>query len=190
MTIASVTVDEAVQAATMNQLIANVNASPGRAIFTSNGNWSVPDGVHKFKVTLCGGGSGGWAGYTLVVGEDIQVVSGDPGKSSHMISACFAGIDVGSSYVITIGAGGAGGASSGAHGSQGGDTSFGTALVSPGAAYNSKGSVTSGGGAAQLLYYDHVFAKSSGDRYGDGGLGGVGDTAGSTGQPGICVIEW
>ena len=56
MTIASVAADEPVQASTTNQLIANVNASPGIAIFTANGTFSVPNGVHKFMVTLCGGG--------------------------------------------------------------------------------------------------------------------------------------
>lgn len=185
MTIAAVAASEPVQAATINQLILKANASPGRAIFTANDTWSVPDGVHKFKVTLCGGGSGAQADYTVINGDDVQVVAGNPGTSSHMISACFAGIDIGTSYVITIGAGGTGGATDGAFGNPGGSTSFGTSLVSPGASYGSKGTVTSGGGAAQLLYYDHIFLKSSGVRYGDGGSG-----SGAAGQAGICVIEW
>lgn len=185
MTITAVAADEPVQAATINELISNVNASPGRAIFTSNGNWSVPVGVHKFKVTLCGGGSGAQADYTVVNGEDVQVFPGAGGLSSHVIGACFAGIEIGTTYVITIGAGGAGGVSDGSWGSAGGSTSFGTALVSPGATYNSKGSITSGGGAAQLLYYDHIFLKNTGAKYGDGGSG-----SGAAGQQGICVIEW
>lgn len=185
MTIASVAADEPVQAATTNELIANVNASPGRAIFTANGNWSVPDGVHKFKVTVVGGGSGAQADYTSIVGEEIQLILGGPGTSSHVISACFAGIDVGTTYVITVGAGGAGTGTPGAGGGPGGDTSFGTSLISPGAEYGNKGTITSGGGAAQLLYYDHIFVKNTGVRYGDGGAG-----SGAAGIAGICVIEW
>jgi len=179
MTISSVAVDDPVEAPTVNQLIDNVNASPGRAILTSNGNWSVPSGVHKFKVTLCGGGSGAQPDQVGGGGEDSYIIPGLPGTSSHMISACFAGIDVGTTYVVTVGAAGA--ASQGT----GGTTSFGTSLVSPGAAYGNKGSVSSGGGAAQLLYYDHVYLSSAGWRYGDGGAG-----SGAAGRAGICVIEW
>ena len=68
MTIATVAADDPVTASAINQLIANVNASPGVAIITSNTTWAVPNGVHKFRVSICGGGGS--------AGELGSVISG------------------------------------------------------------------------------------------------------------------
>lgn len=178
MTIASVAVDDPIEAATANQLIANVNGSPGRAIFTANGLWSVPDGVHKFKVTLCGGGAGGHPDTSGGGGEDSYIIPGDPGNDSQMISALYSGVDVGTSYTVTIGAGGATADASG------GTTSLGSILSSTGATSSSKGTATVTGGT-QSMYRDHFVLNSSGVPYGSGGAGG-----GGAGAQGIVIIEW
>lgn len=50
MTLSTVAVDDPILASREQQIIANINASPGRQVFTSNGTFSVPNGIHKFRV--------------------------------------------------------------------------------------------------------------------------------------------
>src|SRR5574337_433503 len=108
--IESVAVDNPVLASTMNQVIDNVNSSPGRAVFTANGSWTVPSGVHKFKVTMCGGGGRGGEGYSYFGGESGGggTWNGGPGGDSPMISAVIAGQAVGATFAVTVGAAGHG----------------------------------------------------------------------------------
>lgn len=187
MTIASVAVDDPVEAATANQLIDNVNASPGRAIFTSNGTWSVPSGVHKFKVTLCGGGGHGEGFVTVGGGEDSYIVAGANGGDAPMVSSLFSGVELGTSYVITIGA-------AGAYGGTGGTTSFGTALTSTGGGSASgttaggRGSTTVSGGSTRLYHDNGILTNSAGAAYGSGGVGTTGSAV--AGMQGIVVVEW
>ncbi len=178
MTLETVAVDDPVLASTMQQVIANVNGSPGRAIYTSNGTWSVPNGVHKFKVTLCGGGGANGPDGTSGSGEDSYVVPGGAGGTSPLISAVVAGVDLGTTFAITIGAVGA------TVGAGGGTTSFGTLMSctgggggggpgSPGAS----GVATFPAGAPSVYHSNLLYVSSSGVPYGQGG-------------PGIVVIEW
>lgn len=176
MTIPSVAVDDPVEAVTANALISHVNTSPGRRSFTSNNVWAVPAGVHKFRVYLAAGGSGG---YPDTVGGGGETIPGTPGKSAHLASADFAGVDIGTSFAITIGAGGA------SSGGTGGTTSFGATFSATGATDASKGTVTFPGASVSNMYHGNDrYVNSSGIGYGSGG--GVG----AAGAQGIVVIEW
>lgn len=199
MTIASVAVDEAVSASVINQIIANMNSSPNAVVFTSNGLWSVPNGVHKFRVTMCGGGgSGGPEGF-VNAGEDGYATVGGQGGDSLARRIWVSGVELGTSYAITIGAGGATGESGSA-------TSFGALLTVGGggvgaigsnvsnlvvAAKGSVGVVTGGTLTASVLTVDNKSAAiyDSPGNYARGfGEGGIGTDA--PGAPGIVIIEW
>lgn len=179
MTLETVAVDDPVLASTMQQVIANVNGSPGRAIYTSNGTWSVPNGVHKFKVTLCGGGGVGGFDTTGGGGEDSYVVPGLPGGNGPMISAVIAGVELGTTFAITIGAGSGSGT--------GGTTSFGTLMSSSGGGPDgAPGSATFPAGAPNIYHANSIFCiNAAGVPYGSGGARGRG-----AGANGIVVIEW
>ena len=181
MTILSVAVNDPVDAPKTNQLIDHVNASPGRAIFTSNGVWAVPSGVHKFRVYLAAGGGGAEPDTTGGGGDTFFTIPGGPGFDAHLASCDFAGVDIGTSFAITIGAGG------GISGGTGGSTSFGASFSATGAVgYTNKGTVTFPSGALAPMYHSVMrYLNSSGQGYGQGGAG-----SGAAGRPGIVVIEW
>lgn len=198
MTLSTVAAGDPVKASEMNSIIAHVNGSPGRAIFTASGTWSVPAGAHKFKVYLAGGGGGGGGG--IYHAEDFSSgeyhTTGGVGGDAPLISKVFAGVDIGTTYVITIGAGGAA-ALEAATGSTGGDSTFGTVMESHGGL----GGHAGGGAGAyggqtggQIRHGNGMFVTSANKGYGAGGLGGsqtVGsDTTSDAGSNGICVIEW
>jgi hypothetical protein len=190
MTIASVAADDPVTASTMNQLIANVNSSPGIAIFTSNGTWAVPSGVHKFRVTLCGGGGGigdiGVGGG----GEDVFSIPGSDGGDSIARRIYVSGADIGTTYSITIGAGGGAIAN-------GGPTSFGTLLTVAGGSCGATpvkgapGNPTGGTLISQALAVGNqsvALFDTPGNvmrGYGEGAINGA-----TSGAPGIVIIEW
>lgn len=180
MTLETVAVDDPVLASTMQQVIAHVNGSPGRAVYVANGTWSVPNGVHKFKVTLCGGGGRSGANVVGGGGEDSYVVPGANGGSAPMISAIFEGVELGTTFAITIGAGGTSGA--------GGTTSFGTLMSSSGGgAGGGSGTATFPAGAPNVYHANEIFCFSSaGVGYGRGGPSG--DLL--PGYSGIVVVEW
>lgn len=173
MTIDAVAVDDPVQASTMNQLILGANGSPGRAIIVANGTWSVPDGVHKFKVTLGAGGTGGSFDTMGGGGEDSYIIPGSAGPAGLMASSCVAGVEPGTSYSITIGSGGAAGSGAG------GTTSFGTLMsVSASAASFAAGSTSN-------AYHAYPpIANSAGTPYSGGGA------ANGAGHQGFVLIEW
>lgn len=217
MALENVAVGEVVKASTMNAVIDFVNGANGRAIFTTNGTWTLPDGVQRFKVTLCGGGGRGHASVSVGFGGEAYDLAGGEGGDAPMISGVFTGYDAGTSFAIDIGVGGTSSVPTG------GTTSFGTTgLTSAGGqlAANSTGtwdnaSVPKGSpGAATfpsgfphffhsndiLCRYVFHFGKIRG--YGMGGRGGPGFSGyGGThealhspgpedGSPGVCIIEW
>lgn len=180
MTLETVAVDDPVLASTMQQVIAHVNGSPGRAVYTSNGTWSVPNGVHKFKVTLCGGGGRAGAATSSGGGEDSSLVPGPNGGTAPMISAIFAGVELGTTFAITIGAGGTSGA--------GGTTSFGTLMSSGGGgAGGGTGTATFPAGAPSVYHTNELFCVGPAS-VGFGRGGNDGD--GGPGYPGVVVVEW
>ena len=182
MTISTVSKGEAVLASSYNQLVANVNGSPGRSIFTSSGTFTVPAGCHKFKVWICGaGGHGGAATGTPPYAGD--------GGDSPLVSALFSGVDVGTTFAITVGS---------VSSSGGGSSSFGTSLVVSGGSGGTSnadtdgadGSVTTNTGSS-IMYHAHVLLDSSGSAYGVGGAGATAQGgSGSAGTQGVVMIEW
>lgn len=185
MAIDSVAVDDPILASRENQLISHVNGTPGRAIFTSNGVWSVPAGVYQFKVYVAGGGGKG--GPAVVgSGESFGFISdGKRGGDAPLCSKIITGQDIGTSFAITIGAGATG---SGA----GGTTTFGALLQSTGGSVGSEyAQGTSGTHTGTIRHGNAMFQASQDNGYGQGGRGGVfDDNAGANGNNGICVIEW
>lgn len=180
MTLNAVAVDDPVLASQHNQVFSHVNASPGRQIFTSNGTFSVPEGIHKFRVYLAPGGAGGHPDTTGGGGEDSYVIPGEDGQSSHLVSAEFSGVDIGTSFAVTIGAGG-----SFPEGT-GGTTSFGSTFSCTGATSGgSKGTVTLPSSPNAMYHMNGLYMSSGGWSYGQGGAGGSG-----AGRQGIVVVEW
>lgn len=189
MTISAVAADEPIQASTMNKLIANVNTSPNRIVFTANGIWSVPAGVFQFKVTLAGGGGKGGDAYGNFYEGFTYLGDGGRGGDAPMCSKIITGQDTGASFAITIGAGATGAG-------VGGTTSFGALFQSTGGGPGTGGASpplqgSFGTHTGQMLHSSQQFMLSQNNGYGQGGQGGTYyGGSGSNGNPGICVIEW
>lgn len=192
MSLPNVAVGEPILASTQNGLINHVNRSPGRAVFTSDGIWSVPPGVYKFRVYLCGGG--GSRGGDAPFGEGDTKYGGDGGPSP-LCSKDFAGVEIGTSYNITIGQG----ATSGT----GGTSSFGTVLQSTGGHQGESGysdypqSGDRGTHTGELTHgnnryiYPNNTSKGEGQGFGAGAqLLSVIPLVDLPAVDGICVIEW
>jgi hypothetical protein len=181
MTLSTVAVDDPILASREQEIIAHVNASPGRAIFTSNGTFSIPNGVHKFRVYLAAGGGGG----IPATGGDT-VIDGSPGPNAHLVSAEFAGIDIGTSFAVTVGAGGI------AVGGMGGTSSFGPSFSATGAetGTGSKGTVTWPAAPNGMYHANGLFMNVDGKSYGQGGDGGTAFVSPLPGMNGIVVVEW
>lgn len=178
MALPTVAVDDAITADTMNGLIRHVNGTPSRAIFTTSGSWTIPEGVQKFKVTLAGGGGPGGANTDVHGGEgEYSVSPGGVGGFGPMISAIFNAGGPGSSVTVTVGIPGAassvlglisnGGSAGGLHGAAGG---HGAATFPP--------------GQPAIFHKNMLYGPAVGVGYGQGG----GPAA--AGQPGIVIIEW
>ena len=200
MTINSVAVGEAVLDSTMNQLITNVNGSPNRAVITVSTTWSIPNGVHQFKVTVCGGGGCGNPGATGGGGEGSFPCLGGPGGISPYASVIVSGQDIGSSFSVTIGVGG--------NPNVGGSSSFGTLLSMTGGAVGGtpnttvpsyiglKGSPGIVGGTLAASAIKHAYGpiydyvNNIPRNYGEGGPGVYPGDPISPGAPGVVIIEW
>lgn len=112
-------------------LTVNVSASQLREqLFTSSGSWTAPTGVTRVEAIVVGPGGGG-GGYNT-----STAFPGSNGGSGGVAIGNYA-VTPGTSYTVTIGAGGAAGGNN-ANGSGGGTTSFG-----------SFASATGGGGGLQ-----------------------------------------
>lgn len=129
--------------------------------FTSSGRFTVPDGVTEIDVYLVGGGGGG--------GEEGSYGPSGAGGGGYCKLDTFA-VTPGTSYTVTIGAGGA-------EGRNGGSSSFGNLLTAAGgqSPYRSTygGNGGSGGGAAETST--------------DGHCGGAGGVAGGKGEDGSAA---
>lgn len=194
MTIPAPAVDAPFKASVAKQIIDHINLSAGRFIFKSNGTFTVPNGVHQFRVYMAGRGGDG--GNMVLVGENES--NGFPGGVSPLISAIFSGYAVGTSFAVTVG-----------DGTNDGTTKFGTLMqctagangdyYGPGA----PGTPTFPLGQTSIYHDNGMF----GDMYTDSSLGmtyfrgygsnGRGAYQGSSGwipflagMPGVCVIEW
>lgn len=190
MPLESVSVGEPIKATTMNKLIAHFNgAYVSRAIFTGDGNWTVPAGTNGVKVYLCGGGGGSGQGQAAT--GSTPEIPGGAGGLSPLVSACFADLEEGATYAIVIGAGGTAG-SGGGTGGAGGTSSFGTLLSCTGGGggpYASYGTASTGTPTgAQLRHVQNLFMPVAGGIWGQGGAGtGINSAPGNAG---VVIIEW
>lgn len=85
----------------------NVGPSPGtEAIFTASGSWTAPVGVTSVCVVLVGGGGAG-AGYNPVIHPDYSRAGhGEGGGGGGLAYKNNITVSPGSTYTITVGAGG------------------------------------------------------------------------------------
>lgn len=100
--------------------------------FTSSGSWTAPAGITLIQLIGWGGGAGGGAGAGGGTGTNAQSAGGTGGGGALKVIQ-WVTVVPGTSYTITIGAGGTGGASVGAgtsgnNGSDGSNTTFTTPL--------------------------------------------------------------
>lgn len=184
MTLSTVAVNDPVLASTHQQVIAKVNASPGRRVFLANGTFSVPTGIHKFRVYVASGGQGGHAVLTMGAGEDSFLVTGPNGNDGYLVSVDYAGVDIGTSFAVIVGAGGA------IHEGAGGTSSFGAFSVT-GASGAGRGTVTPPGGSTPMYHMNGLYCNNTGIPYGSGGAGGTAALdAALPGTQGVVVVEW
>ena len=168
-----IAVDLPIRASDVLQLAKHVNGQPGRQVFTASGLFTVPDGAHQLKVTLCGGGGEEQAIYYVIeVGGDSPYGHRLYKYSSRatMCSKIITGLDIGSTVSVTVGAATAGMTPAGA-------TSFGALLTSNGAP-NTDNEDDMSSHTGTLVHDNRIFCNNAGVPYGTRSLGG------------ICVVEW
>lgn len=104
--------------------------------FTSSGTWTKPSAASQVRVIAIGGGGGGGSGRKGAAGS--QRNGGGGGVQGMYSDVLLQASDLSSSETVTIGTGGTGGASqttnssNGNNGTAGGNTSFGSNVVSYG----------------------------------------------------------
>jgi hypothetical protein len=142
-----------------NSFIAQTSVGRAFAVFGSNGTWTCPAGVYyaKFRLWGGGGGSGGASSGAASAG------AGGAGYSERWFA-----VTPGTTYAITIGAGGTGG-SAGLNGNNGGTTSVASLISATGG--SSSGGATSGASTAYGAY---------GNGFGGLNFGGVAGTFAQT----------
>jgi hypothetical protein len=143
------------------------NLRPGFAslqVFTSSGNFTVPNGVSAARVSVIGGG--GSAGYH-------STLPGAGGGAGGEAIGIVTGLTAGQSIAVTVGAGGTA-PTSPANGNTGGTSSFGTFMSATGG--------SGGEGGTTVL-----FAMAGGA--GGAGVGGQVNRGGSMGGDSIVVAS-
>ena len=178
-------------------------SSSRRQVFTSSGTFTVPSGITKVYVSICGGGVDGQ--------NQGSNQSGGGGAGVLWLERT---VTSGTAIAVTIGAAGSGTYSGGAHGVDGNDSKFGTSgegwyiecdggkgsnTQKGGLHYASEPSQVSGGGdPTQFGAGGSVFGQGNSRGTNSGtpngfGVGGAGGDSGHNGQggaAGYCVVEW
>lgn len=154
-------------------------------VFTSSGTFTVPDGVTRIRVRVVGGGGGGGRGS----GTNAAAGGGAGGYAEGWYD-----VTPGSTYTVTVGAGGAGATSPGSGGSPGGTTSFGALLSATGGSGQSPleaggsggsgagGQVNAGGGDGFDATGGATTMGGAGGNSVFGGGGRAGTAAGTNGK--------
>lgn len=155
-------------------------------IITGTSTWTAPADVRQVDVLLCGGGGGG-----------DTVGTGGAGSVNQKILS----VTPGTTYTITIGAGGVGAASPTA----GSTSSFGSLFSVAGGGAGTSSNLSDGPGGVGGFGYETAFtgiAKITGiDAYGNGGSSrsdalageantGNGGDEGFNGGSGVCIIKY
>lgn len=168
------------------------------AVFASSGNFTVPVGIKRLKVTVVGGGGGPGGGVYI---NGILFGGGGGGAGGKGVSE-FTGEDlaalVGQIVAVVVGAAGYGQGGWNA-GAPGGETSFAKGTAQQVIGYGGAGGDANQGGGAGGGYVAQTGTNGNG-----GGRGGVASTGGNAaghyiegvgtyggGQvQGVVVIEW
>ncbi len=186
------TADLPILASDIRQVFHHVNSTPGFVAFLAPGSgvWAVPEGVHKFRVTLYGAGG---APTDVSMSPAPSWARGEDGVRARTY---FTGVDVGTSFNYVVGAGQVYTGGSGA----GGASSFGPVFSAPGgrsgqgsAAYREAQAATFPAGLPQLYVAADLFVPFADfyRAYGAGGEADAGlDTVRYNGYPGAVIIEW
>lgn len=109
----------------------------GMQVFTTNGTFTVPDGVTAVRVICVGGGGGAGGG----AAAEYSGSGGGGGYSEKIVT----GLTPGDTVTVTVGAGGTAGTST-TNGGTGGTSSFGSHVTAPGGGGGTKSAPTSGAG--------------------------------------------
>lgn len=117
--------------------------------FTANGTWTAPDNCFAVELEGCGGGGGG-GGATPAGTVNTESATGGAGGGGAQLGRRIVAVTPGTSYTVTIGAGGTGGAASTAGGA-GGDTTFGALATFAGAGGGTSSSSSSSNTARATL---------------------------------------
>lgn len=167
MIIANVAVDEPAKASTTNAVINHANAANGRAIYTSNSAWSVPNGVHRATVYIAGCGG---TGFSSEISPDY------PGGMSPLVSKVISDLVEGESYNVVIGTT-----------SNSGDSIFGVDLVRSNRGGDSEGAGVGAAGThnGEIVHNNSMFIADINSQVGYGSNNGI-----YAGVQGICVIVW
>ena len=155
------------------------------AITTGSGNWTVPDGVYRIKVTATGGGGGGGYGSSGTDGTDttFSTLTAGGGKAGDSDGAG-TGSASATGGALNLRGMTAGGFKSGGSVFGDGGSTLGVDVLP----FNGGGGFPGGGGGATCI---GVLSVVPGDliAYAVGG-GGAGGGTGQAGATGIIVIEY
>lgn len=159
----------------ISQIPPSAGVKPFVQTFTSTGTWTAPSTTTSITLFLVGGGGGG--GGSAIGSNDHAVVGG--GGGGGCVVKTTATVVPGTTYTVTIGAGGAGGTSTAA-GSIGSDSTITgsgfTTITALGGGGAPSGNRSSG------VYYSGTARGTSGGAYGfQGSVSGGGGGAGGNG---------
>ncbi|MBX3308445.1 MAG: hypothetical protein KF751_20555 [Nitrospira sp.] len=160
-------------------------------VFTESGSFTIPKGVTRIEVEVRGGGGGG--GAADGISSPVGGCGGGYGKGVFTVTP-------GSTYAVTVGAGGSGAVYKGRRGHEGGKSSFGDLIAATGgeggASTHDYVSNCAGGKSAAPLNMPgfRSYYEGTGGAAGDGsssGQGGTGYTnSGGNGSAGNVVVRW
>jgi len=156
-------------------------------VFLTSGTWTCPSNVYFVDVEGFGGGGGGGAGSAADDATPALGADGGGGGGGALQKKLRVSVVPGTTYNITIGAGGTAGIWLGANGGAGGDTTFDTLATFHGASGAANGVLTAlaigaasykGFSGASVSYRDSNFSTGASSKITCPALGGAVDDAG------------
>lgn len=181
------------------------------AVFLSSGTWTCPDNVTAVVIRGCAAGGGGGHGYV----NGTNYFYGGGGGGGAAVLAQELTVVPGTTYTITIGAGGIGSTANGVNGTAGGATSFGTLFtlggggggMAAGTNTNGAGGTAGGAGGATGSELSNTntstysasssgggcyfgFGGAASGMFGGGGAGSFDNFAAENGSNGFLEIDF